>query len=380
MVPEIRIDSQGEVLKSIEHSDSISELAISEETDDGFLRGPGRIARTGILSYRKPDGSIFRELVRSDDLFDEGSLDSFRQLPLCLGHPVEDGAPSRLSIRNASKFTVGSVGNPRQDGDWLLADILITDEAAKTAVKSGHNGLSCGYIADIVMSSGALVGTDGSEQRFDAIQTNRRGNHVALTDRPRAGSEAVLRVDSTVCFPIEEVETLTKKTILGVELDIEEAQAKTLEAAIKLDSDALEVALGSSKALRKDNDLLRGKIDILEAQRLDSRDEVDINAVISKRVGVAGKAADVLGEPLNDLLKVDSCDLIKRCLEKKHPKVTLEGRGDDVLEGMFDMLSADKNPAAEINAAVAKTDSAPAFDMVESKFGKMKDAWKRKVA
>ena len=54
----------------------IGELSAVERTDQGFLRAPAKITRTGVFNYRKADGSIRRELRTPAEVFTSGSLKS----------------------------------------------------------------------------------------------------------------------------------------------------------------------------------------------------------------------------------------------------------------------------------------------------------------
>ncbi|TXG97741.1 MAG: DUF2213 domain-containing protein [Nevskiaceae bacterium] len=155
-------------------------------TDEGYLKVPGRLARTGIQTYyafeldmqdRDPMQRI-RVYRPESEVFDPESMKSFDGAPITINHP-----PEGVNIDNRKDLQVGFVNNIRRDGIYLMGDITITDRAAIKALDNGKNELSNGYAVKYVFGLG--VSADGEE--FDATQTKIRGNHVAMVDAARCG-------------------------------------------------------------------------------------------------------------------------------------------------------------------------------------------------
>ena len=154
---------------------------------NGWLRVDGHLTRTGVFEYMNPNGSIRREYRPADEVFKADSLESFALVPLTNNHP-----PEALNATNTKAFAVGNVGETiRQDTDHVRATIVITDGDAARAAESGKTALSCGYSCDLDETPGTFNG-----ERYDAIQRNIRGNHVALVDSARAGPTAKIRMDA----------------------------------------------------------------------------------------------------------------------------------------------------------------------------------------
>ena len=63
--------------------------------------------------------------------------------------------------------------------------MVVMDAASIQNWKDGKRELSCGYESQIVFDAG----TTPEGEAYDAIQTNIRGNHLAIVGRGRAGSE-----------------------------------------------------------------------------------------------------------------------------------------------------------------------------------------------
>lgn len=155
---------------------------------NGYLRADAVLTRVGVFEYRRADGTIRRELRLPEEVFSQDSLASFSMMPVTDEHP-----PVALDAENTHEFQVGVVGeNPRADGDHVISTVMVTDAKVVAAVEKGaKRELSCGYNCKLDETPGEWNG-----QRYDAIQRQIRGNHVALVTKGRAGPEACLRMDS----------------------------------------------------------------------------------------------------------------------------------------------------------------------------------------
>lgn len=171
-----------------------------ERTNQGYLRAPATITRTGVFDYRQPGGTVRRELRLPDEVFNPKTLASFGLAPLTNGHP-----PVMLNARNTARYQVGSVVEPKQDGDHVAAYVQVTDADAIEAAEAGRRQLSCGYTCALEAKPGVTQGIPGIPDglHFDAIQRNIRGNHVALVDKARAGATVQLRLDGADAFQVE---------------------------------------------------------------------------------------------------------------------------------------------------------------------------------
>lgn len=169
-------------------------LSRAGKTPSGGLRLRARIARTGLQSYRQPDGSTRWEYRPAEEVFADESLASFVGAPLTLGHP------SAVSPASWARDAVGLVSaqpdrTTLHDGhDWLEVFVDINRADAIAQVERGDlQELSVGYRADFDPTPGEFNG-----KRYDGIQRRIRANHVALLPRgnARAGREARLLTDA----------------------------------------------------------------------------------------------------------------------------------------------------------------------------------------
>jgi hypothetical protein len=79
-------------------------------------------------------------------------------------------------------FTDGTVA---RDGDFVRVPMMVTDAATIAAYDDGKAELSAGYDCELEFTAG----TTPEGAHYDATMKDIRGNHIAIVDRGRAGSE-----------------------------------------------------------------------------------------------------------------------------------------------------------------------------------------------
>lgn len=332
-----------------------SPLGKPQRLPNGWLRVDGRLTRTGIFVYRRADGSIRRELRTDAEVFAAEAVASFGSVPITDQHP-----PEFLNAENTRDHARGSIGEtPRRDGEFLAAPLLVTDADLIAKLEAGAaRELSCGYTCDLDETPG--VTPDG--QRYDAIQRNIRGNHVAVVPRGRAGPEArvrmdgaavgVLRIESETAdgddapaAPNPHKERHVKKTIKidGVAFEIEaegdavvqafaryEQQHAAELAKLKVHTDALEADKAKLQAkIDAQADELKAKAAELEAL------PAKLQAKAKARADLEAKAARVLGSKFK-ADKLDDKALRLVVLEKLVPEFKADGKAEAYLEARFD--------------------------------------------
>lgn len=160
-----------------------------EYTDEGFLKVPGRVARTGIQDYLARelglDGDPMR-VVRvyrpEDEVFNDASLGTYDASDVTNNHPH-----SLVTAATYKGVAVGVVRGPgRRDGDFVICDLIVKDQKTIDEIIGGKCELSAGYTAVYDETPG--VTEDG--QAYDYIQRDIKINHVAIVERARAGANA----------------------------------------------------------------------------------------------------------------------------------------------------------------------------------------------
>jgi len=241
------------------------------KTPEGFLLCLDvPIARTGELTYAKGElvddegndvvedrNGLIKVTRGSSDLFAKTAMASFEGKAITVDHPDEFVCP--LTYRSVA---VGHMQNIRQgggtDADKLLADFLVTDSEAISAIEAGLRQVSLGYDADYEQIEPGL-----------ARQTNIVGNHAALVRKGRNGSEVAVRdsapVTSRRSHPMSGKKSVSVgdalKKLLGRAFDEalpEEQPAEVLDSdmedRLKNIEDALAKLVGGEEAVVVDEE------------------------------------------------------------------------------------------------------------------------------
>jgi uncharacterized protein len=154
-------------------------------TPEGFLLCRNvPIARTGTLVYMAgeipstPDSTGFIQVTReAGDVFAPSAIASFEGKPVTNLHPDKMVTPETWG-----EVVVGTVQNVHQEGNLLVADLLISQADAIRDVQSGLREVSCGYEAEYEQI-----------EPGKARQRSIVGNHVALVPRGRCGSTCSIK-------------------------------------------------------------------------------------------------------------------------------------------------------------------------------------------
>jgi hypothetical protein len=119
------------------------------------------------------------------------------------------------------------------EDDTLYANIKVFSESLANLIEGGKKELSCGYRCSYEFASGQHDGV-----KYDAIQRNIRGNHLALVEEGRMGKEVAVLDSMVFTFDMKEftLENEEKKVEdQGEELTLEALAAKidTLASVIE---------------------------------------------------------------------------------------------------------------------------------------------------
>lgn len=314
--------------------DKASPLSKPVRLPNGFVRAEGYLTRSGIFVYRDAQGKTVRELRPPEEVMHADSLASFGMMPVTNDHP-----PELLTADNAKQYAVGAVSEQVQpDGDKLRASLMITDAKTIEAVQAGKVELSCGYTADVVAEAGTWNG-----QRYDARQTNIRGNHVAIVDVGRAGPECALRMDAADGAAQEITMDPVMMELGGaqyaVPADLAAEIAKMLEAkGLSPTMDAGKAAPAASadlEAAKADNAALRAKLDGLTsaAAAKAMREKLILEIREDMALCEMAKRFDA------DVSEADSAEIKRRkIVAKLDPTIKLDGKSPEYVGGLLDAL------------------------------------------
>lgn len=324
-------------VKSVRRYDR-GDLNKPKKLDNGWLQAEGYISRSGFLEYKRADGSAWVEYRPDEEAFGADSVASFDSVPLTNNHP----SSGLLDAGNTREFQVGTVSAPTRDGDKVRARILVTDAGAIQDLQAGKAELSCGYVCDLEFTPGEANG-----RRYDAVQRNVRGNHVALVQHGRAGPDVRVRMDTSdmeVVPSPAETKTMTIKIKLdGVEYEVaNESAAQAITKQVETLKNQAEKATARADAADAENAKL--KVELKEAP-------AKASAAAKARAELEVKARKVLGSEAKFDGQSDA--QVRVAVAEKAHGLKMDGKSEGYVEAMFDLavVKQDEAPADEIPSA-----------------------------
>ena len=317
----------------------------------GYLRAMPKIARTGIQIYHgkecgRPDVEKVRVYRSPEAVFSPDAVNSYTHLPITLEHP---GMP--VSAANWKKHAVGETGDEvLRDGGTVRVPMMLRDAAAIKAVKDGKNQISVGYSCDLEWVDGVTPEGD----RYDAVQTNIQGNHVAIVSTARGGPELkfgddrgdiamelkTLTIDGIACQMTDtalvlvqklqdEFEAFKKKKKKDDEDDEEE------KSKFKKKDSAQEAAIAVKD--KEISDLQAQLADALSPEKTDARLR-DRSAVIDRAFKIVGKEFKIDGS-------MKDADIRREVLKLKLGDAAIKDWDDNKVAGGFDAITVTSAPA-----------------------------------
>lgn len=321
-----------------------------EFTDEGFLRVPGKVARTGIQQYLACelglDGDpnrIINVYRPEEEVFADSSLASFDGVDITLQHP--DTLVDSNNYSRVSKGVVRGSGT-RTDDNFVQCNLLIKAKDTVDAVLAGTCELSAGYTATYDDTPGTAP--DGTPYQFR--QTNIRINHVAVVDRARAGSVARI-FDAT--------QTSGGNMPVNITLDSGRVIDAADAANVQLVADAydrLQTRVNDAEAAKE---RLQAQFDA-QAEELEEAKKSSSDAAIKARVEeisqVRAKAVKIAGDSFScDSMNIS--DIMLAALKIKHPSRDFSDRNPLYIEGAFDAAAEKADEEDEEDKEKASKDA-----------------------
>ncbi len=239
--------------KTIQARDFMS-LTSRQMTTEGYMVAPGKLARTGVQTYRAyelgldADGMDPMKIIRlhrpPEEVFSPASMASFESKPITVDHP-----PVAVTADNWAELAKGEVRDVGQSGELMTGTLLIKSRDAIEALQDGKAQLSNGYTFELDMTPGTTA--DGRD--YDGVQRNIRGNHVALVDAARCGSACRI-ADSQLNLEGKTMADAKRKvTVDGIPLEVEDTAADVIGTLVKQRDEARDaVAAMQPKAAEAD--------------------------------------------------------------------------------------------------------------------------------
>lgn len=161
---------------------------VKEVDSNGFWRIKNNpLSKEGVFPYlgRQIDKSLEPNKIYwvyrpMSEISNPETVESFNAAPLIDEHEMIGDGWTKYDDRPAG----GVVYNTHAKDGKLYGDIRIYSEKLKDEIESGKKELSMGYECNYEAQHGVF---DGKE--YDFVQKNLRGNHIALVNRGRMGSD-----------------------------------------------------------------------------------------------------------------------------------------------------------------------------------------------
>jgi Uncharacterized protein conserved in bacteria len=294
-------------------------------TSEGYIKGTAIVTRTGIFKYVDNQGNIRLELRHPEDVLEEDSLESLKQIPITVEHPTV-----LVDSSNVKQLGVGLTGETvKIDGENIKTTVTITAIEGVEAINSGKEELSLGYTLDLEEEEGIYNG-----QPYTHRQKNIRYNHLAIVERGRAGANARLNFDSFECGMIvdeniiHERENMVKINIDNVDVEVNEAVKKAY--------DSLNARLDSATA---ETEALKAKLDEKE-EELKKAKEINSDSAISEkakaRVELIAKAGKVVN--IDGLYDLSDREIKLSVIKSRYDSLDLTDKSDDYVSARFDAI------------------------------------------
>ena len=380
-----------------------STLPAAKRTPQGYLRVPARLTRTGVLEYKRADGTTRRELRLPEEVFNADSMESLALAPVTDLHP-----PEMVTPENHKQYSVGVTGEKaRQDGRFLSADLTITNaDAIEKVERKDRAEISCGYLCRLELTPGTYKG-----ERYDAIQRGITYNHVAIlpAGHGRAGSDVSIRLDSgdgiarfdsdadvphadTNAKPkVKTTMDMVEIRIDGVSVEVPKQAKELFAREIERKDSALKERDDALAEIWSDSEKKSGRLDALQAERDDLKARLDeaaspeeIQKRIDARVDLLEQARKVLGaeEKLDGL---NDREIREKTIAKaKGEEVNFDGKSDDYVCGLFEATVSAAKPrndalgaARAAGASAAQEGRADAKTAREQMIERNRNMWKK---
>lgn len=257
------------------------------------------ISKVGVFPYSgasigAPNPSEMYNVYRpEDELSSEETLKSFRLLPFINNH-VMLGAGVHGLTPAEQKGVEGVIGdNVYYEDGTLYANIKVFSENLADLIDAGKKELSAGYRCNYEMVSGVWNGI-----KYDAIQRNIRGNHLALVDQGRMGKDVAVLDHFKITFDAKDLQMAEEEKKKDDRLE------KVLDWAEKcMAKDAMEEEEKKKAEDEKDDEDKEKKAEDEDMDDKDKKDAKDSDiSRIEKLEGIerTGAAMDALERQFAD--------------------------------------------------------------------------------
>jgi hypothetical protein len=237
-------------------------------TQEGFLRVPVTMTRIGVMDY---NGT--KKVKLPSELGSNATLDSLRNLPIVNEHPAEGNRHIFVNPENVQRYIKGAVSEPVFDGEFVRGWATIMEKGLIEDIQAGKKEVSLGYSKEDDFSSGVFNG-----ESYDCVQRNIIANHLAITEKGRAGEKVRLELDSDGKIlkgepemkekwikqvdgkEASDAKMMTLRTNAGTDIQVD----SEIHAEIMTDKKTVKESKAEVDSLKKENEDLKKKLEDAE--------------------------------------------------------------------------------------------------------------------
>lgn len=330
---------------------------IEQDATTGFVHVNNvPIARVGVFSYLKADGSIEMEAKLPAELLADTTVESANNKPVTDDHPEEF-----VNQSNANKYMKGfTASNAHVDNDTLRVDMTITDAELINEINQGKQELSIGFETEIVPQKGEYKGSV-----YDSVQKNIQINHVAVVERGRAGHSVRLVGDSAEM--VDDIKKGKHMDVTKVRLGDTDITVATSDAdkVVKVDADnsekekkiadlkakiadyekQLKELQGDADSRKKNEEEVKAEKDALEKQLETYKKKYEgdgLDQAIDAKIGLIEKVKPYVGDSFDFKGKNDK-DIKIATLKAIDDSIDLSNKSDDYINAYFDSTIKNQN-------------------------------------
>lgn len=350
----------------------------SRRTGDGYLAANARVARTGIQTYLgrevgKPDLAQVKVYRPESEVFSTDALRSFAHRPVTNDHP-----PEAVSARNWKTHSVGMTGDEiARDGTFVRVPMVVMDQAAIDDVEGGKRELSMGYACDLDWTAGMTP----EGEAYDAVQTNIRGNHLAIVAAGRAGHSCRIG-DSWAAISDTQEPPMKTFTVDGISVEMSDTAIQVVQRVLGQFADTrtaladANTKIGELTATVSTKD---GEIAVLKKQVEDGKmTPAQIDAAVQARQAVITDAKAITGADVTVDGKTDG-DIRRAAVDAKLGDAA-KGMDDAAIAGAFKALRASVVDADPVRGVIKdgpqQIDRKPVETAHAGYVTNLQDAWK----
>ena len=323
------------------------------------------ISKVGVFEYlgssigaEDPD-RIYKVYRPADELSNKETLDSFKLVPLIDDHEMlgTDATPAE------NKGVQGTTGEDIYfENDTLYGNLKVYSDVLNNLIENGKKDLSLGYKCKYKFETGSFNG-----QVYDAIQTELRGNHIALVENGRMGKEVSVCDSAIITFDNNDLITTGDKPIMDEELKkmLSELTAKVdaLSEKIKVEEvveDTEEVVEDTKEAEDKevveDTEAEEKKsLDMEEEKKKVAQDAMDAKIALKEEFKSRDKLASEISKVVGsfDHLDMDLKEVVSYGLKKLDIKAD-KGQELATLKGYLSATSKVVHTDVAMDAGITK--------------------------